>query len=1010
VKPNGGLHLKLQALKNNYIYPVIALLVCISTFGIGQSSSIKPSSQDQIDLDIKKIIEETEVPFQWSMADDHLIYSQLVQEDSIVAIGFQPIGTKNLKNTIHKIDIHSPEWKAAKLKVLNKVLALTKEKYGNRYTKADLMPMPENKRLPYFMIKMFDQDIISTIRKMEEVRYLEPMTYTYGIKELKSDSGCNATVQTINANDYTAVSPGAIQSWHHAEHNIPCAWSSASNQGDGIWVAVMDTGLSPTQAKLNGEFAEGESTGRQVEKYGFFNNDGVDDQCGHGTSMAGLIAAPKGFNNTPAGVAYRSNLVSYRVTEDVLLNTGAEQQGLANALTDAADDTRIKVISISLGWIFSSGVISDAVEYAYMKNKLIFAAAGTSFSLTSGYGVIFPAWMPETVAVTGINDGTGPRERCDSCHDGPETDFVVVMQRDADNDRNAITLAQPNHSRDYVSGSSAATATMAGIAALVWSNFPTMSKDDLLSRLIQTADYYPGRNSDFGYGAVDVCLAVDPNFSVPCSSLTGNNVTMQITNISFPADNDGFFDGTNEWVLSFNGQSHYYNVDSNGDSGAPDQFVDIGVCGSLTVFVPLSATSCGQSSTTIDIDLHEDDSTFANCTANGGDDYQESSTAVIDFSQNTFTHNSAAGTFTFTYVLTCTPTTTPPVAGLSVPQDTCINALAHVDFFATGGQGPYTITYNVDNGPVQSIVTMGSIASDIINTSSSGTFTYNLIDVTDVNGCSQNLTGSESVTVHPLPTISAIGTDPTTCGGTDGSIVINVTNVPDGVYDINYAGSVFSMVTITSGTGSITGLSAGNYDDLEIMANTCLSVDNTDVILSDPVSVSASIVNNSPSCIGDIIQIQASPAGQTNYEFFDDLNFNGSGGTDGSIAINVTNVPDGVYNINYAGSTFSMVTIMSGIGTIAGLSAGNYDDLEIVANNCLSLEDVDIILSDPTALTASIVNDSPTCFGDLTQIQANPAGQTNYEFFDDLNFNGIIASLLAAKSESLSPILISAIQ
>ena len=568
-------------------------------------------------------------------------------------------------------------------------------------------------------------------------------------------------------------------------HNIPCAWNN-SNHGDGIWIAVMDTGISSDQDKLNGDFAEGQSAGRVVERYNTFQTNGVStsnwqDQCGHGTSMAGLAVAPRGFDNTPAGVAYEANLISYRVTEDVLLNRGDEKDGVTEALYHAGSDPRVDIISMSIGDVFGSGQIEDAINFAFNQGKLIFAAAGTSTEITNFYPVIFPAWLPQTVAVTGIDDGSN-RQRCNTCHDGPEVDFVVKMQRDSDDSRNAVTLAMPNLDRGYVSGSSAATATMAGIAGLVWGNNPTWTRGNVLTRLIQSADGYPTRDNDFGWGAVDVCQAVDNNFSLICSAGVTNNVTMEITNINFPAESDSGSEA--EWVIRFNGAPHFFNVNENGASGDPASFIDVNECGSVPIIVDLGSTSCGQSSLPVSINIHEDDGATSDCDLNGfpaNDDDFGTTNPSVSFNSNTFSTNG----FTFTYQLICTSNLAPPAAGLSVPQDTCINSIVDVEFFATGGTGPYTVTYAVNGGSSQSL-NLNPTGSVPVNTNSTGSVSYTLLSVTDANGCGQSLNQSETVTIHPIPTISASAVDPSTCGGTDGQILISVSNVPNGIYDISY--------------------------------------------------------------------------------------------------------------------------------------------------------------------------------------------------------------------------------
>jgi len=74
--------------------------------------------------------------------------------------------------------------------------------------------------------------------------------------------------------------------------------------------------------------------------------------------------------------------------------------------------------------------------------------------------------MWQTVAVTGVKTGA-PMQRCVECHSGSQVDFIVVMQDRNNTNRGPITLADYGNTPNYTGGSSIATATTAGIAALV---------------------------------------------------------------------------------------------------------------------------------------------------------------------------------------------------------------------------------------------------------------------------------------------------------------------------------------------------------------------------------------------------------------------------------------------------------------------------------------------------------------------------------------------------------------
>lgn len=508
-----------------FLFPMLLLGLFLASCQKDQLdiSPISPESQSWPSTpfsksDINQFAERqllTQNRFEWSMAEDFMVYSAAVRTDSVMAIGYQPNGFKNIDQHLHEIDIQNPEWKKVRERIIDFIVTETNKRFPNeQYTAEKLMPFPDELYLPVIDIQVFHPDIVAALRDLPEVRYIEPLGYGSESSDLRSDSGCGISPNnSIPTADYTFTSPQAKVSWHLHQANVPSAWNVSD--GSGITISILDTGTSPNQAKLNGSFNDGLSQGRSLTRKGYYETgswwwayiDGPDDQCGHGTQMAGLAAAPRGYNNSPVGVAYNANLVALRVTSDVIINGSSEKRGVADGLTYSANRSDVKVISMSLGDVFSSGQVADAVRYAYGKGKMIFAAAGTSLSWTSWYGVIFPAWMSETVAVTGVKDGL-PLEKCNTCHDGSEVDFVAVMQRRSDNNRTALSLAMSGNTPSTVGGSSAATATTAGIAALVWATNPSMSRNQVLNRLKNASQYYPGRDGNFGYGLINADAAV----------------------------------------------------------------------------------------------------------------------------------------------------------------------------------------------------------------------------------------------------------------------------------------------------------------------------------------------------------------------------------------------------------------------------------------------------------------------------------------------------------------------
>jgi subtilisin family serine protease len=459
--------------------------------------------------------------FVWTSASDVILWSAGQQTDNVYAIGYKPANENiDLSQRIHDIDINSSSWSQAKTTLLNTIF--NSEKISNTSLTAGQLIAFEENVLPVINVVIKDLNTIKALRNNNLVRYVEPMSYEPGAEEVlgrvNSSSGCGGSnAATLLANDFTNILPGSKQSWNHNYHNISAAWNKNAT-GQGVKVFIIDSGISPDQDNMGSAFNQGYSSGRTIEKivtlprnsflgipYG--NYETPNDGCGHGTAMAGACAAPRGTDGNATGIAYNCNLVTCRATEDVFLDAGREVKGVSDAYINAANRADVKIISMSLGRITSSSQITDAINYAYNKGKLMFCAGGTSFGWSAGWvGVIFPAWLPNVNAVTGVKDNLNTR--CNSCHSGSEIDFTIVMEKGSEEHALTLTTANSNNPAK-VGGSSVATASCAGIAALVWSKFPGYTRDQVLNKMIGAGSNYPNKNGSFGWGNINANTATN---------------------------------------------------------------------------------------------------------------------------------------------------------------------------------------------------------------------------------------------------------------------------------------------------------------------------------------------------------------------------------------------------------------------------------------------------------------------------------------------------------------------
>jgi gliding motility-associated-like protein len=134
-----------------------------------------------------------------------------------------------------------------------------------------------------------------------------------------------------------------------------------------------------------------------------------------------------------------------------------------------------------------------------------------------------------------------------------------------------------------------------------------------------------------------------------------------------------------------------------------------------------------------------------------------------------------------------------------------------------------------------------------------GTTTYTV--TADLLGCIN--TDEVDVTVNPNPTYTLTYTDPTECGGTDGTITISGLDANEN-YEYTYnGGGVNPAVSNGNGEIVITGLSAGSYTNFTVTLNGCTTTDNTVLNLVDP---NAPFIDAGPDqtiCDGDQVTLVA---------------------------------------------------------------------------------------------------------------------------------------------------------
>ena len=411
--------------------------------------------------------------------------------------------------------------------------------------------------LPIFMIKTSDFALVSALKSNPAVEFIGPASIVRNTNFQSSRrSSLRTPVQNLFFDGLFGTNRNNVSNWFEQEYqgcgndpakyvNVKCTddgalipwnyeelgidYANTISTGRGKKVALIDSGVSPDQGLLGAEF-DSDYSGREIIKKGTFSNyfpfensDGVDDGCGHGTHMAGTIASPN-YPGGVRGVAYESDLLSIRAIDDVIINTAAEVEGVTQALGNIILGTNgyqdVDIISMSLGSLANKiASIELALSVLQLQGVLTFVAAGTSpdellFNPIKQF-VCYPGSSAFSVAVTGVyKDFPNTKKRCDRCHLGFAVDFVVPMQygnasgsKDKAYDILTHSLSMGSLEPSQVGGSSIATATMAGIAALYWAapGNENKTRKQVLDALKDHATYkekpFAAR---YGHGEIDV--------------------------------------------------------------------------------------------------------------------------------------------------------------------------------------------------------------------------------------------------------------------------------------------------------------------------------------------------------------------------------------------------------------------------------------------------------------------------------------------------------------------------
>ncbi|MDT0465725.1 type VII secretion-associated serine protease mycosin [Streptomyces gibsoniae] len=270
----------------------------------------------------------------------------------------------------------------------------------------------------------------------------------------------------------------------------------AASQGEGVTVAVVDTGVDSSHPDLSGQVLKGKD----------FTGDGnaQEDLVGHGTRMASIIAAHghgEGNKSGMMGLAPKAKILPLRV---IRKRDDKNQDETWAAAVHYAVDQGAKVINLSFGDEYSqTGVTGrEAIAYAEMHDVVVVAGTGNN-----GGDVGYPAALPGVVAVGAVDKEANLWENSNT---GKQ---VALTAPGVD-----ILAANKTRSQGYgiASGTSDSTAYVSAAAALVRAKYPDLTAGQVINRLIKSATFANHKglkapDEQYGYGIVRPYSALTMN-------------------------------------------------------------------------------------------------------------------------------------------------------------------------------------------------------------------------------------------------------------------------------------------------------------------------------------------------------------------------------------------------------------------------------------------------------------------------------------------------------------------
>jgi subtilisin family serine protease len=318
------------------------------------------------------------------------------------------------------------------------------------------------------------EETLNRLKADPDVEYAEPNYKRDYFAILTNDTHRNLLWAIENTGQTINGTQGTID----ADMDVLEAWNIS--EGQGMTVAVIDTGVDYNHLDLQGNMWNGSScknelgnsiSGGCIHGYDFENNDNDPAPSDfHGTHVAGTIAAIKNNNRGIIGVAPQSKIMAIRFGLDVASEVKA---------IDFAIQNGVKIINASYGGESYSVAEYEAIQRFHNAGG-IFIAAAANASSNNDTVPIYPASynLPNIISVAA------------STQNDTHASFSNFGPSSVDISAPGVNIASTYSSNGYVyaNGTSMAAPHVAGLAALLWYKYPFLTNHQIKELIKNTGD------------------------------------------------------------------------------------------------------------------------------------------------------------------------------------------------------------------------------------------------------------------------------------------------------------------------------------------------------------------------------------------------------------------------------------------------------------------------------------------------------------------------------------------